>query len=404
MLLKHFLRSELIDSSEHFLVRDREYVLYADDCAEEEMFFLIEVGKPFLTILDDCNIRFLERLHFNGKNRGLIMFGSILDWKNVVSALLSTRKHDIISFINPILKMIYNRNLLPISLPSGKTLSFDKPLIMGILNRTDDSFYSGSRIADEKRALEIALRMEEDGASIIDIGGESSRPGSDVVSEEEEEKRIIPTIRLLAKHLRIPISVDTRKYGIAKKAIEAGADIINDISGLTADPELFRFVSTEKIPLVLMHCQGNPKTMQLNPFYNDTLLDVKAFFSSMLEKLYAARYPRHHAIIDPGFGFGKTLSDNLILLRSLSDFRDFELPTMIGTSRKSFIGELTKVKKPEERLSGSLATTVSGVSRRVNLFRVHDVKENVQVAEMAFYMMDFLCEGENERGVRSETC
>ena len=401
MLFKRFLCSDFGEIAERFFLAEDSYVLCAYHLTVQERRIILGILQPHVTTID-LNAVFIPLR--DAPDSGLLFLGVRSQWEQVIRKLLRFREENALSLLNEILELLYNRNLKPIPLPSGKTLSFEGPLIMGVINRTTDSFYPQSRIGNERKALETALEMEQQGAQIIDVGGESSRPGSLGIPEEVEEERVIPTVRALAKHLKIPISVDTTKAAIARKAVDAGADIVNDISGLSPDSELFEYVENHRVPVVLMHIQGTPRTMQTHPTYQDVVREVEERFDAVLAALKDKGYPLHQVILDPGFGFGKSLPDNLYLWSGLSAFKRFRLPILIGTSRKSIIGAITETAEPSERLPGTLATTASGIARSVNIFRVHDVKENIQVAKMAFFMMDFVCEGVNERGVHSETC
>ncbi|HOT87108.1 MAG TPA: dihydropteroate synthase [Thermotogota bacterium] len=400
MLFKRFLCSDFRENAERFFVTEDTYALCAYRLSQQERCLLLDICLPYLTALNLSEIR----IPMNGMpNEGFLFLGERPRWEQTIWKLLRSRSDLTIVVLTQILELLYNRNLRPITLPSGKQLSFERPLFMGVINRTTDSFYAQSRIESDQEALEKALEMEEQGAQLIDVGGESSRPGSLGIPEQEEEERVIPAIRLLAKHIKIRLSVDTTKASIAKKAIDAGADIVNDISGLSPDSELFEYVANQKIPAVIMHIQGTPKTMQTRPTYRHVVREVQGRFELVLNALGERGYPLHQAILDPGFGFGKTLPDHLYLWSELASFLRFRLPVLVGTSRKSFLGATTGTSTPAERLPETLATTASGIARSVNIFRVHDVKENFQVAKMAFFMMGFVCEGVNERGVHSET-
>lgn len=254
-------------------------------------------------------------------------------------------------------------------------LSFDHPLIMGVLNVTPDSFSDGGQYFDIERAVEHAKHLAEDGADILDIGGESSRPGAEVVSEDEECRRILPVLEKL-QFLKIPISVDTYKPSVAKKCLERGASIINDISGL-ADPEMAQLALRAKVPVVCMHMQGKPKTMQQEPKYKDVISEINTFFAKIIQQ-----YPALALILDPGIGFGKTQEHNLQILHHLEKFRIHDKPILIGTSRKSFIGKIDESKE-SERLGGTIGSNVIAYTKGAHIFRVHDVKECKQALRVA---------------------
>jgi|SRR3989338_1500904 len=250
-------------------------------------------------------------------------------------------------------------------------LKFNKTLIMGILNVTPDSFFDGNMFFDANKAIAHAKQMAKDGADIIDIGGESSRPGSDPVSEEEELRRIVPIIKKLAKEINIPISIDTYKPKVVEECIKLGANIINDINGLRNE-NMIKVAAKYKVPVVIMHMKGNPKTMQENPVYRETIKEIKDFLSRQIKK--AKKAGIKDIIIDPGIGFGKTTAHNLEILKNLSKFKDLGCPILVGASRKSFIGNITGLPV-NERLEGTIASISIAIMNGANIVRVHDVKE-----------------------------
>jgi dihydropteroate synthase len=224
--------------------------------------------------------------------------------------------------------------------------------------------------------------MVEAGADIIDVGGESTRPGSRPVSDEEELARVTPVLRGLRRELKVPISIDTYKAKVARAALEAGADIVNDISALRFDADMISVIVREQVPVVLMHMQGTPRTMQSEPRYHDVVREVRDFLAARLSEAMAGGVARDAVIIDPGIGFGKTLDHNLALLRSLPALAALGQPLLVGASRKTFIGKILGVD-PNERLEGSLAAAVAAVLSGANILRVHDVKETVRAARIA---------------------
>jgi dihydropteroate synthase len=245
---------------------------------------------------------------------------------------------------------------------------------MGVLNVTPDSFYDGGRRAAPGRAIADGVDLAEAGADIIDIGGESTRPGAKPVSAEEEMERILPILQGLRRKLNVPISVDTYKSRVARAALDAGADIVNDISALRFDPEMISLVAAEKIPIVLMHMQGKPQTMQTDPRYEDVVQEVKQFLIEQMQQAVSQGIEAANIVLDPGIGFGKTLEHNLALLRKLSELASVGQPLLVGASRKGFIGKILSVE-PGERLEGSLAAAVAAVLAGANIIRTHDVKE-----------------------------
>lgn len=254
--------------------------------------------------------------------------------------------------------------------------------IMGILNVTPDSFSDGGRYADEESALAHAREMADAGADIIDIGGESTRPGAAPLAEEEELRRIIPLIERLASELAVPISVDTYKSSVAKKAIEAGATIVNDISGLRFSRDMANVVADSGVAVIIMHIKGTPRDMQQNPVYDDVVGEVLAYLEEGIGIAVKAGVDREKILIDPGIGFGKTLGHNLSIMNRLNEFRALGRPIVLGTSRKKFIGMVLGVPDPEQRVDGTAATTALGIERGARVVRVHDVARMAQVAKM----------------------
>ncbi|MFP4201842.1 MAG: dihydropteroate synthase [Candidatus Acetothermia bacterium] len=255
-------------------------------------------------------------------------------------------------------------------------------LIMGILNVTPDSFSDGGEFLEQDRAVGRALEMEKNGADIIDIGGESTRPGAEKVSLEEELSRTVPVIEEIRKATDVPISIDTYKGEVAEKALDAGADIVNDISALRFDPDLRDVVAERDVPVVLMHMQGTPRTMQENPTYEDPVEEIIRFLKERIEGAVAGGVDRDKVIIDPGIGFGKRLEHNYEILRRLEEFERLDQPLLLGTSRKSFIGETLDLAT-EERVEGTIASNVIGILKGAKVLRVHDVSEMYRAKQVA---------------------
>ena len=266
----------------------------------------------------------------------------------------------------------------------GRSLSLGKKTaVMGILNLTADSFFEGSRISGEKDLMERAGAMIEGGAAVLDIGAESTRPGSEALPADEELKRLIPAVKLIRKEFPAAvISADTWKASVAKEAVNAGADIINDISGLAFDPDLAGVAAGSGAALVHSHIQGTPRDMQKNPTYEDTVKDILEYFEERLEAAEGAGIDREKIIIDPGIGFGKGCGDNLKILRNLEAFRIFGRPLLVGHSRKAFIGRILGLDDPADRLEGTLALTALCALKGASLVRVHDAEANVRVLTM----------------------
>ena len=253
-----------------------------------------------------------------------------------------------------------------------------RTLVMGIVNVTPDSFSDGGMLSDAAAAVKHGLRLLEEGADLVDVGGESTRPGSDRVSAVEELDRVLPVVEGLRREApEALLSVDTRKAEVARAAIDAGADVVNDV-GAGADPGMFDLVTSTGAGLVLMHMRGEPETMQDDPVYDDVVAEVRAFLGERIEAAVAAGIARDRLCADPGIGFGKTTAHNLTVLRAIGMFHDLGVPILVGASRKRFLGELAGTEDPADRLEGSLAAAVWCASQGVELVRVHDVGPTVR--------------------------
>jgi dihydropteroate synthase len=268
----------------------------------------------------------------------------------------------------------------------AKTKSFvlgQRTWLMGVVNVTPDSFYDGGTYYEPARAVERGLELAAEGAEIIDIGGESTRPGSDPVPAEEEQRRVLPVIKAIRKRIKALISVDTTKAEVAEAALAAGADIINDISAGRFDSRMLPLAARSGAGLILMHMKGTPRTMQVSPHYDDVLAEVRAFLEERIEAAESFGIRRERIVIDPGIGFGKNLADNLTLLNNLSALAELGRPVLVGISRKSFIGNILNLEA-HERLEGTIAAAVVSILRGASLLRVHDlqaVKRAITVAE-----------------------
>jgi len=258
-----------------------------------------------------------------------------------------------------------------------------KTYIMGVLNITPDSFSDAGLYFDKSAAIERGIQMVEEGADIIDIGGESTRPGSEQITTEEELKRTIPVIEALAREIRIPISIDTYKSEIARRALDAGASIVNDISGLRFDPKMPEVVSQYDVPVVIMHIKGTPRDMQQNPQYEALIPEIMDYLRAGITIARKAGIPDDKIVIDPGIGFGKTYEDNLKIIHDLHEFTFFRKPILIGPSRKAFIGKILGDVPVTDRLEGTAAAVSVSIMNGANIIRVHDVKEMVKVAKVA---------------------
>ena len=262
-------------------------------------------------------------------------------------------------------------------------LVMDRPYIVGILNVTPDSFSDGGRFLDPQQAVDQGLIMTAEGADIIDIGGESTRPGASQISEQEELDRVIPVIEKLGREVDLPLSIDTTKSAVAREAVSAGADFVNDVSGLVFDSRMAGVVAEAGAGLIVMHTRGRPEVMQQDTHYADLYAEVVASLTKSIAVAESAGVARDMIAIDPGIGFGKDVAGNLELLRRTADLVELGRPVMLGTSRKSFIGRVLGKANPDERLVGTLATVALGYAAGARLFRVHDVAAAREAATMA---------------------
>jgi len=284
------------------------------------------------------------------------------------------------------------RKLFRLKLPSGTLLLGKRTLIMGVLNVTPDSFSDGSKFYNEEHAIEHALYIEREGADFIDIGAESTRPGSEGISADEEWKRLMPVLGGLCRLLKIPISIDTQKAEVAETALDVGAEIINDISGLKSDPRIAEVAARHRVPLILMHMRGEPRTMQKGPFARDVMKDVLQGLRRSVAIALKAGVAKSQIILDPGIGFGKSYSQNYELLQKLPQLVKLGYPLLIGTSRKAFLGATLardgKPAPPEGRIWGTAATVTASILNGAHIVRVHDVAEMARVARTADCVLD----------------
>ena len=264
----------------------------------------------------------------------------------------------------------------------GKQLSFgQRTLIMGVLNVTPDSFSDGGCYLDVAAAINHAKKMVEDGADVIDIGGESSRPGASPASTEEELSRVHPVVEGIVDEVSVPVSIDTCKSAVARRALESGANIVNDITALCGDAEMAKVVAEMNAGVILMHMRGTPRTMQQLPVYGDVVSEISSWLQRRIEEAETNGVPPDKIVIDPGIGFGKTVDHNLEILRRLDEFRNLNKPVLIGTSRKSFIGKILDLPV-NDRIEGTAATVAWAIAHGADMIRVHDVKTMHRVARM----------------------
>lgn len=282
---------------------------------------------------------------------------------------------------------------MQLSLPSG-TLDLKTTQVMGVLNVTPDSFSDGGAYSDAEAAVERALQMVAEGAALIDIGGESTRPGAAVVSTQEEIDRVVPVIELFSRQSAVPVSLDTSKPEVMRAGVQAGAQMLNDVRALTI-PGALEAAADLQVPVCLMHMQGTPKNMQNSPIYQDVTNDIKSYLEERVAAAIRAGIRRDQLIVDPGFGFGKTLQHNLQLLRNLDKFVDTDMPLLVGLSRKSMIGKLLENVAPagasvdiDERLAGSVTLALYAAQKGAHIVRVHDVRETVAALTIAAELFD----------------
>ncbi len=277
---------------------------------------------------------------------------------------------------------VSQRKNFRLRLPSRTLVLGERTLVMGVLNVTPDSFSDGGKFLDAERAVPRALEIEREGADILDIGGESTRPGSEAISADEQLARILPVLKKIRGRLKIPISIDTQSAAVACAAIEAGAQLINDISALRHDPQMAALAKSAGVPVILMHMRGEPRTMQHGPFARDVMKDIADGFRHALHRAERAGLERSKILLDPGIGFGKNYKQNFEVLARLPELSKFGCPIVIGTSRKRFIGAALGNLPSEERRWGTAATVTASILGGAHIIRVHDVKEMAQVAKL----------------------
>ncbi len=276
----------------------------------------------------------------------------------------------------------YLRSHYPLTLRNSFLDLGARTHVMGVLNVTPDSFSDGGLFAGHGAAMGHARSMASQGADIIDIGGESTRPGAEPLTDEEELRRILPVIERIAAELPVPISVDTYKARVARKALAAGASIVNDISGLRFSPDMARVVADHGAAVVLMHIKGTPRDMQMNPVYGDVVGEIMDYLEESAAIALKAGVGRERILVDPGIGFGKTVQHNLEIIDRLDEFRTLGFPTVLGTSRKRFIGTVLNIPEPRDRVEGTAATVALAIQRGAHIVRVHDVGYMMKVARM----------------------
>ena len=311
----------------------------------------------------------------------VLMMGTLKQLSRL-AAKIARQPFGLDSIARDILRILKNagRKRFVLKTSRRKITLGDRTRIMGILNVTPDSFSDGGTFLSPERAVEYGLQMEAEGADILDVGGESTRPGSAAVPVHVELKRVLPVIKALSRKIKIPLSIDTKKARVAREAVEAGAEIINDISALNGDRKMAGTAAETGAALVLMHMRGNPENMQKgNLAYDDLLGDITDYLSASIGKAIRAGVSKDAMVIDPGIGFGKTVADNYRIIRRLADLRTLGMPILVGPSRKSFIGNVTG-DEPRQRLEGTAATVSAAIMNGCHIVRVHDVAAMKKVA------------------------
>ncbi|WP_243154624.1 dihydropteroate synthase [Clostridium sporogenes] len=313
----------------------------------------------------------------------IILLGTNRQYKKLLEKLKYMTFFRIQEIKDELENYINNHKELKTVLRDGREINYENLKVMGIINCTPDSFYEGSRKSSVEEALKTAENMLKDGAEILDIGGESTRPGSDPVSEEEEIKRVVPGIKEIKNKFKdVIISIDTYRANTAKAAIEAGADIVNDISAMTYDENMVNVVKEYNVPVILMHVKGKPKDMQVDPVYKDFMKEVHLYFKERIDYCKQYGVKEDKIILDPGIGFGKTVEHNLKLMNRIEELKSFNLPVFLAASRKSTIGKILGDLPTEERLEGTIALSCLAVDAELQMVRVHDVKENTRAIRM----------------------
>ncbi|MDQ1350482.1 MAG: Dihydropteroate synthase [Acidobacteriota bacterium] len=269
-------------------------------------------------------------------------------------------------------------------------LELEEPVVMGIINITPDSFSDGGDFLTNEAALRQAEQMVKDGAAIIDVGGESTRPGAQTVSTEQEIDRVLPVIEAIKTRFEVLVSVDTYKAPVARAAVlDGGADIVNDISGLDFCENMAETIAALDVPVVLMHIKGSPETMQKDPFYRNVIPELKQYFENRIDYAYSKGIKKEKIIIDPGIGFGKRVEDNIEIIKHLREFKEFDLPILIGISRKSFLGKIAGEENPKEREIESVTADLIAILNGANIIRVHNVKNAVKSIKILKKLIKF---------------
>lgn len=387
-IIDEMKRVEAVDAGiRHMLPKARYYLVKLENIPLPDA---LTIKEAFLSNGGEATLR-KDAVQCVGETTDVLISGTRKQYQTVFQTLLE-HGHDLPQLASEIEAAMRHYDSMP-NVPhnNGNANSKLAPmfqaigsrtLVMGILNVTPDSFSDGGRFIDADAAVMHGLRMVEDGADILDIGGETTRPGSEPVPADEEIRRVVPVIKELAGRTNIPISIDTNKAAVAQAALDAGALIVNDISAGLFDPDMPGFVASRRCPAILMHIKGTPQDMQINPEYKDLMGEICAFLRERIDVFVAAGADEKMLIVDPGIGFGKKIEHNLEIMRRLRELKSIGRPILMGTSRKSTIGKILGDLPVGERLEGTAATVAISIMNGADIVRVHDVKEMARVSKM----------------------
>ncbi|CBZ02702.1 alternative dihydrofolate reductase 2 / Dihydropteroate synthase [Clostridium botulinum H04402 065] len=340
------------------------------------------IKQEILALGGDCAVN-KYCINCKVETSDIILLGTKRQYKKLLQKLKCMTFFRIEEIVGELENYINNHKKIKTVLRDGREINYENLKVMGIINCTPDSFYERSRKNSIEEALKAAGRMLKEGAEILDIGGESTRPGSDPVDEEEEIKRVVPVIREIKNKFKdVIISIDTYRANTAKAAIEAGADIVNDISAMKYDENMVKVVKEYNIPVILMHVKGKPKDMQIDPVYENLMKEIHLYFNERIDYCKAHGISDDKIILDPGIGFGKTVEHNLKIMNRIEELKSFNLPVLLAASRKATIGKVLGNLPTEERLEGTIALSCLAVDSGLQMVRVHDVKENIRAIRM----------------------
>ncbi len=380
---KKFLLNQInVDSRgiKFLLDKSKIYYLYFKDIPN---YICNIIKQEMLTCGGDAAVS-KEVAKFSNGSSNILIYGT----KKSLNLFIDKAKYQIkpiTSIAKEIKDILVSIENIPVLKLKRKRFNFrNRVYIMGILNLTPDSFYDGGRYLQKEKAIKQAINMVNAGADIIDIGGESTRPGAKRISAKEEINRVIPVLKAIRNKIKIPISVDTYKSETAEAALSEGADIINDISGLRFDKNMAKIIAKHNAGVVIMHIKGTPKTMQINPVYNDLITEIKDYIEKSIKIALENGIDFNKIIIDPGIGFGKRIEDNYIIINKIKEFKIFKRPILIGLSRKSLIGKILN-QPPEERLYGTLILNGISILNGANIIRVHDVMEHKKLIKLLHF-------------------